>query len=75
MDPAQAKTGWLYRIAYGNMLGSREFVSGDLDGDGVDEIVSLNFDDTGMDRVAELQDGGYSVPYTAIRQMTVFTLS
>ncbi|MFE2986611.1 FG-GAP repeat domain-containing protein [Streptomyces sp. NPDC059262] len=75
MDPAQIKQGWLYRNAYGNMLGSQEYVSGDLNGDGVDEVVSLNYDLTGYDRVAELEGGGLSSPYTAIRQMTVFTLS
>ncbi|MEK0100154.1 VCBS repeat-containing protein, partial [Streptomyces sp. A475] len=75
MDPAQVKTGSLSRITYGNIYGGREYVSGDLDGDGTDEVVSLNFDGVGTDRMAELEEGGYSVPYTAIRQLTVFTLS
>ncbi|MET7515531.1 FG-GAP repeat protein [Streptomyces sp. NPDC005480] len=75
MDPAEVKSGTLHRIAYGNILGGREYVSGDLDGDGTDEIVSLNFDATGYDRMAELENGGYFTPYTAIRQLTVFTVS
>ncbi|MFI6878087.1 FG-GAP repeat domain-containing protein [Streptomyces sp. NPDC050400] len=75
MDPAQVPTGYLGRIAYGNILGGREYVAGDLDGDGVDEVVSLNFDATGYDRMAELENGGYYTPYTAIRQLTVFTVS
>ncbi|MFF1393835.1 FG-GAP repeat domain-containing protein [Streptomyces sp. NPDC058287] len=75
MDPAQVKAGWVYRVGYGNILGGREYVAGDLDGDGVDEIVSLNFDSTGYDRMAELENGGYFTPYTAIRQLTVFTVS
>ncbi|MFD4651906.1 hypothetical protein [Streptomyces sp. NPDC058441] len=75
MDPAQVKTGDLDRIAYGDNFGGREYVSGDLNGDGTDEIVSLNFDDTGIDRMAELEEGGYTVPYTAIRKLVVYTLS
>lgn len=75
MDPAEVKSGSLHRIAYGNILGGREYVSGDLDGDGTDEIVSLNFDATGYDRMAELENGGYFNPYTAVRQLTVFTVS
>ncbi|MEU6842084.1 FG-GAP-like repeat-containing protein [Streptomyces sp. NPDC046716] len=75
VDPAQVKQGSLPRIAYGNVYGGREYVSGDLNGDGTDEVVSLNFDDVGTNRMAELEEGGYSVPYTAIRQLTVFTVS
>ncbi|MGW4389636.1 FG-GAP repeat domain-containing protein [Streptomyces sp. NPDC004685] len=75
LDPAQVKTGSLSRITYGENYGGREYVSGDLNGDGTDEIVSLNFDDNGIYRMAELEEGGYFVPYTAVRQLTVFTLS
>ncbi|MEU0596895.1 VCBS repeat-containing protein [Streptomyces sp. NPDC006393] len=75
MDPDQVKDGWVHRIAYGNILGGREYVSGDLDGDGIDEVVSLNFDATGYDRMAGLENGGYYTPYTAVRQLTVFTVS
>ncbi|MFB6675495.1 FG-GAP repeat domain-containing protein [Streptomyces sp. NPDC056390] len=75
LDPAGMKTGSLARIAYGENYGGREYVSGDLNGDGTDEIVSLNFDDVGIYRMAELEEGGYFGPYTAIRQLTVFTLS
>ncbi|MBO1331927.1 FG-GAP-like repeat-containing protein [Streptomyces sp. VRA16 Mangrove soil] len=75
LDPAGVKSGSLSRIAYGNVYGGREYVSGDLNGDGTDEVVSLNFDDTGIYRMSELEEGGYFVPYTAVRQLTVFTLS
>ncbi|MFB7994513.1 FG-GAP repeat domain-containing protein [Streptomyces sp. NPDC056002] len=75
LDPAGVKTGSLSRLASGNIYGGREYVSGDLNGDGTDEIVSLNFDDVGIYRMAELEEGGYSVPYTAVRQLTVFTVS
>ncbi|MFB7418155.1 FG-GAP repeat domain-containing protein [Streptomyces sp. NPDC056210] len=75
LDPAGMSTGSLPRIAYGENFGGREYVSGDLNGDGTDEIVSLNFDDVGIYRMAELEEGGYSQPYTAIRKLMVFTLS
>ena len=55
-------------------LGGREVFAGDLNGDGVDEIVSLNFDDYGTDRTAGLIGGAYSVPFTAIRQMITATI-
>ncbi|MFD8688531.1 FG-GAP repeat domain-containing protein [Streptomyces sp. NPDC059651] len=75
LDPAGMSTGNLDRVSYGENYGGREFVSGDLNGDGTDEIVSLNFDDVGIYRMAELEEGGYSSPYTAIRKLVVFTLS
>ncbi|MEV0093216.1 VCBS repeat-containing protein [Streptomyces sp. NPDC050738] len=75
MDPAGVAQGFIQRIAYGNIHGGREYVAGDLNGDGTDEVVSLNFDQTGTNRMAELQGGGYLTPYTAIRQLTVFTVS
>ncbi|MEU9828140.1 FG-GAP repeat domain-containing protein [Micromonospora chersina] len=62
-------------IASLELLGARSFFTGDLDGDGVDEVVSLNFDATGWDRMLALAGAGYSTPYTAVRQMTVATLS
>ncbi|MET7521612.1 VCBS repeat-containing protein [Streptomyces sp. NPDC005248] len=75
MDPAGLDQGRLSRLSYANLLGSREYVAGDLNGDGTDEVVSLTFDQTGIDRMAELEGGGYLTPYTAIRQLTVFTVS
>ncbi|OKJ75005.1 hypothetical protein [Streptomyces sp. CB02460] len=41
---------------------ARNYVTGDLDGDGKDEVVMLNFDDRGVNQTAELIGGGYSVP-------------
>lgn len=41
---------------------ARNYVTGDLDGDGKDEAVMLNFDHRGVDRTAELIGGRYSVP-------------
>ncbi|MGQ4490258.1 VCBS repeat-containing protein [Streptomyces sp. SAS_281] len=64
-DPA-VLTG---ELQYPNYLGkapaagaARNFVTGDLDGDGKDEAVMLNFDHRGVNQAAELIGGGYSVP-------------
>ncbi|MFB8121015.1 FG-GAP repeat domain-containing protein [Streptomyces sp. NPDC055962] len=55
--------------------GARNYFAGDLDGDGVDEVLSLNSDDSGMDRTAGLSDGGYFLTDNGIHQVTAFTLS
>lgn len=57
------------------LMGARNYFSGDLDGDGVDEVVNLGFDETGYDRMTELLGGRYLNQFTAISQMTVSTLS
>ncbi|MGY4914352.1 FG-GAP repeat domain-containing protein [Streptomyces sp. 900116325] len=66
--------GFVSATAYANINGNREFLTGDIDGDGKDEVVSLNFDESGTDRMAALEGGGYSVPYTAVRRLSVLTL-
>ncbi|TXS00737.1 VCBS repeat-containing protein [Streptomyces sp. col6] len=55
--------------------GARNYFAGDLDGDGVDEVLSLNSDDTGMDRTAGLSGGGYFLTDNGIHQVTAFKLS
>ncbi|OKJ03757.1 hypothetical protein AMK18_00750 [Streptomyces sp. CB01249] len=55
--------------------GARNYFAGDLDGDGVDEVLSLNSDDSGMDRTASLSDGGYFLTDNGIHQVTTFKLS
>jgi subtilisin family serine protease len=57
-----------------NQLGAQETLVADLDGDGTDEIASLNFNEMGADRTARLFGGGVSGPYTAIRQLAVLTI-
>ncbi|MFF1357105.1 FG-GAP-like repeat-containing protein [Streptomyces sp. NPDC058297] len=76
-DPAVLTAGRHYPDGIGNItsLGAREYFSGDLDGDGVDELVNLGFDETGFDRTTELLGGRYLNQFTAISQLTVNTLS
>ncbi|MFG2631413.1 hypothetical protein [Streptomyces sp. NPDC048473] len=56
-------------------MGGQEIFTGDLNGDGVDEIVSLNFDEYGADRTAGLEGGGYSQPFSAMRQTITATIA
>lgn len=76
-DPSALTAGndYVNPLASFSLMGAREFFTGDLDGDGVDEVVELNFDTTGWDRMLDLSGAGYSVPYTAVRQLTVATIS
>ncbi|WP_328628440.1 PQQ-like beta-propeller repeat protein [Streptomyces sp. NBC_00353] len=55
-------------------MGGKEIFVGDLNGDKVDEIVSLNFDEYGMDRLTALEGGGYSAPFSAMRQTITATI-
>ncbi|MET7368156.1 hypothetical protein ABZS61_20310 [Streptomyces sp. NPDC005566] len=75
-DPAQlvADDNYPDPVASLNAGGSREVFAGDLNGDGVDEVVALNFDEHGTDRTAELAGGGYSGPYTAMRRIVTATI-
>ncbi|MEU9856278.1 FG-GAP-like repeat-containing protein [Streptomyces sp. NPDC047974] len=58
-----------------NLKGAQNVFTGDLDGDGVAELVSLNFDDVGFDRISGLQGTLYYLPLKGIRQLTVATLT
>ncbi|MYQ81724.1 MULTISPECIES: FG-GAP-like repeat-containing protein [unclassified Streptomyces] len=55
--------------------GARNYFAGDLDGDGVDEVLSLNGDDSGLDRTAGLSGGGYFLTDNGIHQVTTYKLS
>ncbi|WP_377270088.1 FG-GAP-like repeat-containing protein [Peterkaempfera sp. SMS 1(5)a] len=55
--------------------GSRNYVAGDLDGDGVDEIVMLNFDDRGVNETAEMIGGGYLISNQSIHEVSTYKLS
>ncbi|WUT00710.1 VCBS repeat-containing protein [Streptomyces sp. NBC_00708] len=59
----------------GGLMGARNYFAGDLDGDGVDEVLSLNGDDAGRDRAAGEFGGGYFVPDNGIHQVTAYKLS
>ncbi|MFE5793206.1 FG-GAP repeat domain-containing protein [Streptomyces sp. NPDC056503] len=76
-DPAVLTTGWSFQSSLGGatLMGGRNYLAADLDGDGTDEMVSLNFDDFGVDRMAEQLGGGVLSLNNGIHQMTTFTLS
>ena len=57
-----------------NALGAREFLTADLEGDGREEVVLLNWDGYGADRSAELVGNSVSGSYTAIRSMITLTI-
>ncbi|WP_129285675.1 FG-GAP-like repeat-containing protein [Streptomyces sp. GZWMJZ-114] len=57
------------------LTGGRNQLAADLDGDGGAEVLSLNGDDYGMDRIAEDLGGRYLVQDNGIHQVTTYTLS
>jgi hypothetical protein len=76
-DPAVLTAGHNYptHVGKNTYMGARNYFSGDLDGDGVDELVNLGFDETGYDRTTELLGGRYLLQNTSILQLAVSTLS
>lgn len=56
-------------------FGTRNLVVADLTGDGVDEVVALGKDDTGMDRTVELNGGRYLLQDDLAHGMATFTLT
>ncbi|MFI2295778.1 FG-GAP repeat domain-containing protein [Isoptericola sp. NPDC019571] len=54
-DPSLLTTGWQFQGSTGSasVLGGRNYLAVDLDGDGAEEMISLNFDHHGYDRMAE----------------------
>lgn len=56
-------------------MGARDYLAADLDGDGVDEALSLTGDYNGLDRMAEEFGGRYYLPNNAIHQVTTYKLS
>ncbi|MFD3476094.1 FG-GAP repeat domain-containing protein [Streptomyces sp. NPDC058695] len=57
------------------LMGAQGYFSGDLDGDGIDEVLSLNKDLGGRDRLVGLFGGGYYSGDYAIHQVTAYKLS
>ncbi|MEU6842086.1 VCBS repeat-containing protein [Streptomyces sp. NPDC046716] len=57
------------------LMGGQNFLAADLDGDGTDEMVSLNYDHHGINRMAEQLGGGVLSLDDAIHQMSTFKLS
>ncbi|MFG2565098.1 FG-GAP repeat domain-containing protein [Streptomyces sp. NPDC048567] len=77
-DPSMIDSNDSWAAAVGSMpvaTGARNYFAGDLDGDGVDEVLSLNSDDSGMDRTAGMSGGGYFLSDNGIHQVTAFKLS
>lgn len=58
-----------------DLIGARNFLAADLDGDGTDEVLSLQGDDYGLDRLAEDLGGLYQVDDNGIHQVTTYKLS
>ncbi|MFE7574186.1 FG-GAP repeat domain-containing protein [Streptomyces sp. NPDC057521] len=59
----------------GGLAGARNYFAGDLDGDGVDEALTLNGDDDGRDRAAGEFGGGIYLADNGIHQVTAYKLS
>ncbi|WP_166849189.1 FG-GAP-like repeat-containing protein [Isoptericola sp. BMS4] len=76
-DPAVLTTSWSFQSGVGSaqQYGGRNYLAADLDGDGVDEMVSLNFDDFGVNRTAELVGGGVFGLDNGIHRMVTYSLS
>lgn len=53
-------------------LSTANLLATDLDGDGDDEVVGLNFDELGYDRALDLSGGGYSMPDSEVRGLAVY---
>lgn len=77
-DPSimDSEDSWAPSVgSIGATNGARNYFAGDLDGDGVDEVLSLNSDDSGMDRTAGQSGGGYFLTDNGIHQITAYKLS
>ncbi|MFJ5280523.1 FG-GAP repeat domain-containing protein [Streptomyces parvulus] len=77
-DPSimESEDSWADHVGtIGSLMGARNYFAGDLDGDGFDEVLTLNADDSGRDRVAALSGGGYYVTDNGIHQVTSYKLS
>ncbi|MEV0850241.1 FG-GAP-like repeat-containing protein [Streptomyces sp. NPDC049954] len=76
-DPSIFSSTDSYASSVGSAVatGGRNYLAADLDGDGVSEVLSLNSDDYGMDRVAENLGGRYLTTDNGIHQVGVYKLS
>ncbi|WP_339131892.1 VCBS repeat-containing protein [Streptomyces sp. f51] len=66
---------WSDSVGGVTLMGARNYLAADLDGDGVDEVLSLAGDDHGFDRTAEEFGGRYYIPNNAIHQVAAYKLS
>ncbi|RAJ46262.1 VCBS repeat protein [Kitasatospora sp. SolWspMP-SS2h] len=76
-DPAIVGDGNAFHSSNGSatLRGGRDYLAADLDGDGKEEMVSLNSDALGANRAAELLGGGVLSIDNGIHQMTTYKLS
>ncbi|MGW0938549.1 FG-GAP repeat domain-containing protein [Streptomyces sp. NPDC002666] len=76
-DPSVLTSGWSFQSGLGgaSLAGGRNYLAADLDGDGDDDMVSLNSDAFGRNRMADQLGGGVLSLGDGIQQMTTFTLS
>lgn len=77
-DPSiiDSEDSWAPSVgSIGALNGARNYFAGDLDGDGVDEVLSLNSDDSGFDRTVGMFGGGYFLTDNGIHQVTTYKLS
>lgn len=76
-DPSLLTSGGVFRSAIGgvSLMGGRNYPAADLDGDGTDEMISLQFDRFGINRMAEQLGGGVLSLDDGIHQMSTYTLS
>ncbi|MFD4374337.1 FG-GAP-like repeat-containing protein [Streptomyces sp. NPDC058486] len=76
-DPSVLTTGWSFQSGIGNAsrMGGRNYLAADLDADGVDDMLSLNADHFGRNRMAAQLGGGILSLNNAIQQTTTYTLS
>ncbi|WP_406135247.1 FG-GAP repeat domain-containing protein [Streptomyces sp. NBC_01089] len=76
-DPSIFSSTNSYASSVGDAIatGGRNYLAADLDGDGVTEVLSLNSDDYGMDRIAEDLGGRYLSTDNGIHQVGTYKLS
>ncbi|TRV73113.1 VCBS repeat-containing protein [Streptomyces sp. 130] len=65
----------LGRTAGTGSFSARNYLAADFDGDGVDEVVTLNFDERGADQSAELVGGRYLIQSDGTPKMATYKLS
>ncbi|MFJ7946471.1 FG-GAP repeat domain-containing protein [Streptomyces sp. NPDC096354] len=77
-DPSifESEDTWAHEVGSSpTLMGAQNYFAGDLDGDGVDEVLSLTNANSDWDREIGEFGGGYSAPNNAIHQVTTYKLS
>ncbi|MFJ6567987.1 FG-GAP repeat domain-containing protein [Streptomyces sp. NPDC091292] len=76
-DPSILAAGQIFAPSVGGatLMGGRNYLAADLDGDGGEEMIALNFDDSGYDRMAQELGSRVLSQDNGIHQMTTYKLS